>query len=188
MLYFVAGVARSGKTSVSRQFLKETGIPYFPLDALMMGFANGLPEMGLDSEADEWKIAGQLWPVIRSMAVSLDEEHIDYMFEGAQLLPADINALAGEMEYGLRACFLGFADLDPAAKLSQIRQYGGGLDDWMRHLEDEWVLNEAKRLIIQSQELRQACARYSLCYIETGLDLAATVQKAIQYLKFGFIP
>ena len=185
MIYFLGGAARSGKTAASREFLKQTGIPFFPLDLLMMGFVNGMPEMGVDSEADERIIARQLWPVVRGMAQALDEDRIDYLFEGAQLLPQDVEALCQAVEGRARAVFLGYADLDPQAKLRQIRQYGGGLDDWMRHYDDVRVLEEVQRIINQSRWLRDECARLGLGYIETGLDLAETVDKAVSYLRGG---
>ena len=185
MIYFLGGVARSGKTAASRQFLKQTGIPFFPLDLLMMGFANGMPELGVDPESDEMLIGRQLWPVVRGMAQALDEDRIDYLIEGAQLLPTDVSGLCQALEGRARACFLGFADLDPLAKLRQIRQYGGGLDDWMRHYDDARVLEELQRIINQSRWLRDECAQLGLGYIETGLDLAETVEKVVRFLLAG---
>ena len=71
MLYLLGGAARTGKTTIANAFLVQTGIPFFSLDFLMMGFTNGLPEYGVDSDADELLVAEQLWPVIRSMATAM---------------------------------------------------------------------------------------------------------------------
>ena len=61
MLYLLGGAARTGKTTAGRAFLQRTGIPYFSLDFLMMGFANGLPEYDIDPDADELSAAEQLF-------------------------------------------------------------------------------------------------------------------------------
>ena len=45
MLYILSGTSRSGKTMVAREFLKKTGIPYMSVDAIMMGFTNGIQNM-----------------------------------------------------------------------------------------------------------------------------------------------
>ena len=53
MLYILSGTSRSGKTTVARRFLTRTGIPYMSVDAIMMGFTNGIPEYGIHD---------RLWP------------------------------------------------------------------------------------------------------------------------------
>jgi 2-phosphoglycerate kinase len=87
MIYLLGGASRTGKTTIARAFLAETGIPFFSLDFLMMGFVNGLPEYGVDSEADEMLIAEQLGPVVRFMIAAMVEEEIDYLVEGVQIHP-----------------------------------------------------------------------------------------------------
>ncbi len=88
MLYLLGGAARTGKTTIAQAFLSKTGIPFFSLDFLMMGFANGLPEYGLDPEADELLVAEQLWPVVRAMLTAMVEEEIDYWSKGCSCIRA----------------------------------------------------------------------------------------------------
>ncbi|MGE5223308.1 MAG: hypothetical protein ACM3PY_12790 [Omnitrophica WOR_2 bacterium] len=51
MIYLVGGAARSGKSMIAQRFMAQTGIPYFCLDWLMMGFANGMPEVQFKQES-----------------------------------------------------------------------------------------------------------------------------------------
>lgn len=67
MLYLLGGSPRAGKSTTARQFLCETGIPYFGLDYLKMGIARGLPEYGVDPNGGDLIIAKQLWPVVKGL-------------------------------------------------------------------------------------------------------------------------
>lgn len=53
MLDRLGGAARAGKSAIARQFLHETGIPFFCPDWLMMGLAQGLSATGVDPDDDE---------------------------------------------------------------------------------------------------------------------------------------
>jgi 2-phosphoglycerate kinase len=185
MLYLIGGAARTGKTTIARAFLAQTGIPYFSLDFLMMGFANGLPERGVDPEADELLIAEQLWPVVRSMATAMVEDEIDYLIEGVQLHPRRVRELCEELGGDVRACFLGLAEADASAKLQEIRRFGGGSDDWLRHYSDEQVIQEIERLKALSVRLQRACRACGLVYFEAADDLSSTVTRVVRYLSKG---
>jgi len=181
MLYLLGGAARTGKTTIAQAFLSKTGIPFFSLDFLMMGFANGLPEYGIDPEADELLIAEQLWPVIRAMATAMVEEEVDYLVEGVQLHPGHVWELCEEFVGPVRACFLGFTQVDTSTKLREIRHFGGGADDWLRHYPDEQVVQEIERLKELSVRLKNACQRHGLKYVEVSNDLSGTVADVIHY-------
>jgi hypothetical protein len=183
MLYIVGGAARAGKSAVARRFLAETGVPYFPLDCLMMGFAKGFPEHGVGPEDDELHVAELLWPVVKGIATTFVEEEIDYLIEGAQLHPRHVGELCEALPGDVRACFLGFAEVDTMTKLRQIRRFGGGEDDWLRHYDDQHVIREIERLKALSERLRAECSSYEIRYLEVSTDLEETVDRVVQYLK-----
>lgn len=181
MLFLLGGAARAGKSQVARRFQTQTGIPSFCLDYLMMGFAQGLPAYGVNPEDDELCIADRLWPVVRAMALAMTEDELDYLIEGVQLRPRSVAELIQRRPQFVRACFLGYAEIEPLAKARQLRAYGGGLDDWMRAYDDTQMLREVQRLIALSATLRDECAACSLSYFEVGLDLEATVQDILRH-------
>jgi hypothetical protein len=181
MIYLLGGAARTGKTTVAREFLSRTGIPFFSLDFLMMGFANGLPEHGVDPEADELLIAEQLGPVVRAMVTAMVEEEIDYLLEGVQLHPRHAWELREEFGERVRACFIGFTEVDTAAKLAEIQRFGGGADDWLRGYSDEQVIREVERLRELGVRVKDACQQYGLEYVEVSGDLSGTVADVIRY-------
>jgi hypothetical protein len=183
MLYLLGGTARSGKSAAAKQFLAETGIPFFPLDCLMMGFARGLPELGVDPEDDELRVADLLWSVVKPMAVTFVEEGIDYLIEGVQVRPRHAWQLRQALPGQVRACFLGFAEADVEAKLSQIQRFGGGLDDWLRDYDDACLRHEVKRLKALSRRIRAECEEYDVPYVEVSTDLQDTVETVVAYLR-----
>jgi hypothetical protein len=181
MIYLLGGASRTGKTTIARAFLAETGIPFFNPDFLMMGFVNGLPAYGVDSEADELRVAEQPGPVVRSMVAAMVEEEIDYLVEGVQNHPRCAGELQAELADYVRICFIGMAEADTRTKFQEIRRYGGGTDDWMHHYPDERVLQEVERLKGLSLRLRDACAQYGLKYIEASNNLTSTIAAVIGY-------
>jgi hypothetical protein len=188
MLYLLAGAPRSGKSTIARRFVQETGIPCFSLDFLMMGFARGLPEYGVDPEDDEWTVAELLWPVVKGMAATVVEEQVDYLMEGVQLQPKHVWELCEELGGEVRSCFVGFAELGTMTKFQELRAFGGGPDDWLWDLGDRELLREIERLRAFSTRLRNECSKYGLKYFEATGDLQRTVDAVVQYLKGPIAP
>ncbi len=182
MLYLLGGTARSGKSTAAGMFLARTGIPYFCLDYLMMGFAIGLPKHGVDTDGDERDVGEKLWPAVKPMAIALLQDEKDYMIEGAQILPEFVVELAEADQGDFQACFLGFAESDAQAKFDQIREFGGDHDDWLKTYDDERAMAEVERLISWSVDLRAECERLDLPYFEVDLDVSRTAAEVVQYL------
>jgi len=185
MLYLLGGTARSGKTRIARQFLTQTGIPYFSLDYLMMGFANGIPESKVDPESDELLVAEQLWPVIQSMATAMVEDEVVFLLEGVQLHPIHVADFYNRYPDAVRACFVGLAEMNTATKFQEIRHFGGRADDWMRHYSDEWVRQEIERIEAQSLKIRDVCQEVGLKYVEASDDVSITAGRVIQHFMGG---
>jgi hypothetical protein len=86
MLYIVGGASRAGKSTVARRLLTQHQIPYLPTDMIMMGLAQGMPELGIDPDQSQLVRGEQLWPVLRAMAGNSIANNTDYLLEGDVLL------------------------------------------------------------------------------------------------------
>ena len=151
----------------------------------MMGFVNGVPGSGVDSEDDERHVAELLWPVLCAMATAMVENEENYLFEGVELAPHHLHTLSVLWPGRVRACFVGYADVNTAAKLAQLRRHGGGTNDWLCDYDDAALIAEIERIKAQSAYLRAECARFGLPYFEAGLDRADTVAQVVAYLRSG---
>jgi hypothetical protein len=182
MLYLVGGVSRAGKSFLARRLLTQHRIPYFSLDILMMGFANGYPAFGLDPETSAFVRGEQLWPIVRAMAVNILEEvlvHPTYLLEGDTLLPEHVAELAHNYAGQVRACFIGYAQLNVIEKLRDIRQSEA---DWANYYTDEQALAFLAGEVEYSRYLQRECAAHGLRYFDSSEDLAAAVDEAAAYL------
>ena len=182
MLYLVGGASRAGKSTLARRLLVERRIPYFSIDILMMGFANGYPAFGLDPETPSEVRGEKLWPILRAMAVNILEEaraHPTYLLEGDELLPQRVAELMGEYRGQVRACFLGYTQADPAEKLRAVREVE---PDWSDYCPDEQALAFLAGQVEFSHWLERECAAHSLRYFDCSEDLQGAIDEAFYYL------
>lgn len=187
MLLIVGGAARTGKGILARRLLVETRLPYLSLDVLKMGLVNGLPDFGIDPEASATELAGQLWPLVRAMAVNMVETDVYYIIEG-EILPEHAEELRQRFPEEVRACFLGYERVAPLDKLAAIRQFGGHPNDWIADYPDEYVLNLIEQNIAFSRYLRGECERTGFPYFDVSESFVATHNRAYYYLLEGRLP
>ena len=183
MLFIVGGAARSGKSIVARKFLSQTGIPYFSLDFLMMGLANGVPQLGVNPEAPTRLNAEKLWPVVRAMGKNVVEVGLDYLFEGDSIFPMRVSDLVNEYPGKVRACFVGYTEISAHAKLNEIREFAGHPNDWVSDYTDEEVLKLIDEMIDYSRHLKRECIRLNIPYFDQSESFANTVEAVLSYLK-----
>lgn len=184
MLYLLGGSPRAGKTMMSKQFLKQTGVPYLGLDFLKMGISRGLPEYGVDPNGGDLVIAKQIWPVVKGMVVTLFEEGEDYMLEGTYLLPEYVVELQEMMGDVIRSCFVGYAEMDTWEKVGYIRAHAirSGNKDWSS--EDDTEAYERAEFLKQfSVYIRDECEKYGLKYFESESDHQKTITNVVQFLS-----
>ncbi|MEE9190800.1 MAG: adenylate kinase [Candidatus Neomarinimicrobiota bacterium] len=185
MIYLLGGAPRAGKSTIARKFLSETGIPFFDLDYLMMGLANGLPEYGVNPNDHELTVGEKLWPIVNSMVVAMIENKFDYLIEGAQIHPSHAWKLNNEFEGYLNISFIGFTNVDTTEKLHQIRSFRGRYNDWLKDLNDHDIVKTIERLKKLSIYLQKECGKYGLKYFDSSSDFEKTVNTVVDHLKDG---
>jgi hypothetical protein len=182
MLYILGGAARSGKSIITRRILAEKRIPFFCLDHLAIGAATTFPQLQIDLDSDDAQVGEIIWPLVKSMATLIIKDKIDYLLEGALIQPENANDLLSAFPSAVHACFVGYAEADIEEKFAQVRQFGGGPDDWMMQFDDATVRNELERLKLVSKVIREDCEKYQLQYFEISNDFGKSIEAVIEYL------
>ena len=183
MLYIVGGAARTGKSIISREFMAETGIPYFSLDVLMMGFANGLPEYGINPEDPEFRNAGKMWPILRSMLINMIEVGIEQIIEGYTILPEQAGEIQNMFPGQVKSCFIGYTRINPGEKLKAIRSYTNLPNNWSTGYADREILELINRSIKYSAFLKTECAKYEIPYFDQSEDFTDSIKQVLAYLN-----
>jgi hypothetical protein len=136
MLYLVSGTSRSGKTLIAEQLLEQKQIPYMSLDWLMMGFTNGMPQLGIHDKLFPDEIAKRLWSFFKAMCESMLYLEIDYIIEGEAMLPELIQELLDKYPDKIKICFVGYTDIDIDQKAQDIKTYSTRRGDWLTKESD----------------------------------------------------
>lgn len=106
MIVFLQGATHAGKSSLARSLAKATGAGVLSMDLLKMGlirsgaagFADLTPE-------DDVAIEKQLWPIVREMAFTADENGQHLVIEGVYLPFDETAALVRQLGPSRAALF-----------------------------------------------------------------------------------
>jgi hypothetical protein len=178
MLYLIGGAARAGKSLLAGRLLREHGIPYFCVDYFVSALDQGAPELGIAGESPTLEKCPRLWPRLAPMLRNIVEVEPAYTVEGDALWPRGVAALRDEYGAQVRACFLGYAAMTPARKLAEIRAFRGGVNDWIQHHDDAYVLDLCREMIEFSQYVRDECQALDLPYLDVSDDFPGTLVQA----------
>lgn len=181
MLLFIGGVARTGKSTLARRLLVEMHMPYLSLDVLVMGLVRGVPEFEIDHDGGSMIVGERMWSLIYEMCRSILHDKVDYAFEG-ELLPKHVAALQEEHPAQVKACFIGYATIEPEQKLQEIRTHAGFPNDWSSDYSDTDLLKIIRREIAFSKYLKAECPLYNLAYFDTSYDFSNTLDSVVAYL------
>jgi hypothetical protein len=183
VLYLIGGAPRAGKSILARRILEERKIAYFPTDVLMIGLAKAMPEFALRPADPAPTRAPIMWPILREMAATILENGEDYLLEGDVLMPIHVVELRASFDSAVRACFIGYENVDSLSKVRDIRQHGAGRQEWTNDCDDSHLLRIVEEFKILSRQLRIECTKYQLAYFDGSRNLFAAVAQAAAYLR-----
>ncbi len=175
----IAGVPRSGKTTLARRLNAEFGVSIVTADALVSTLDAVFPEHGITHFGDDHAATCRAFRgVFHEFVRHLAYERHRFVVDVYHMLPADLADLAAEAP----VLFLGYADADPQTKLSAIRRHERP-HEWSADLTDPQLLQLIHRFIHESAAARAACADLPIRYIETGTDFDRTLDDTYEHLR-----
>lgn len=169
----VAGVPRSGKSTLSRRIAKECGYQHISMDSIIAGFEQCFPETGVDTCAPRssleilYTISGKMAPFLRAMMSKeeYDELNGPMVIDMYQLLPEDyVNCIDKEL---CDILYLVTAEVTPEERF-QIQKEFDTPQDYSYYLSDEERMEGCRYLVEQSILIREQCQKYGLPCYETS--------------------
>ena len=182
MLYILSGTSRSGKTIVAKEFLKRTGIPYMSVDAIMMGFTNGIPEYGIHDRLWPDEIAKKMWSFYKAMCENMIWSQTNYDLEGEAFLPKLVCELLESHPDKVKAAFMGYAEVDLAKKIKEVKDHSSGIGDWLIDEPEDYIASHIKNMIDYSAMIKSECYQHQLPYFDTSNDFNDSIERVLNYL------
>jgi len=105
-----------------------------------------------------------------------------YTVEGDALSPKGVALLRAGYGPEIRACFIGYAFTTPARKLAGIRTFGGGVNDWIQHHSDQYILDLCAEMVTFSQFVREECNLYGIPYFDVSEDFLPVLERVYETL------
>lgn len=180
MTYIIAGVPRSGKTSLKNKLLNDHKISGISTDLLREGLRIGMPELGLLKSQDNSEGARILWPAIKGILSAREYFDDDFVIEGTNILPEHIVKFNNDSNF--KICFLGYTKIEPIDKLKQLRTSSSLKGEWTDELDDEKLLKNIIKWIDTSKLYFQQCEKLGIRYFDSSIDMDISIQQAEGFL------
>lgn len=183
MIYILSGTAKSGKTTIAKEFTKRYLIPYFSTDYIMMMLHRGNPNLKIDTEAKDSIVAAQIEPYVYGMIKTMIENKVTYLIEGVHFNPDFVSKLKKEYPRDITALYLGFKDTSVSLKLRELNKYKDRLENsWFSSFSNEKMIELVKYLIQESKHTFDLCKSLALPYLEV-YDLNSQMEDILKELK-----
>lgn len=179
MIYILAGIAKSGKTTISKEFNKRFNIPYFSTDYIMMMLSRGNTSLGIDPEESDSVVAKKIEPYVYSMIKTMIENKVEYLIEGVHFNPDFSAKLIKEYPNDVKIVYLGFKDISVVLKIFEMKKYKDKIENaWYNSFSDKEMVELIAYLIVESNKIYEMCKQNNLEYIEV-FDLNSQINEII---------
>lgn len=188
----IAGVPRSGKSTLSRRVAKALGWQHVSMDAIIAGFERCFPETGIDTGLSMNKnkssmeilhiISGKISPFLRAMTdpEEYDRKNGPMVIDMYQLLPEDYAKYLDPDICGI--IYLLTGDVTPEERC-RIQKEFDTPEDYTYELSDQERLEGCGYLVEQSRLLREQCEHLGLPYFETARDRETVYDGIMEKLR-----
>lgn len=182
----IAGVPRSGKSTLSQTISKDFGYQHISMDAVIAGIERTFPETGVDSDAksDLWGniqyISSKMSRFICAMVDSGEYNECDYgmVIDIFQLLPQHY------MQYIDRSVcdiyYLGTSDVTSDERYEILKRYDTPKDYTYYNAEEE-NRKACADIVTISKHFKQLCRTYDLPYFDTSHNREQVFQSILSF-------
>ena len=180
MIYILAGIAKSGKTTIAREFTKRYNIPYFSTDYIMMMLSRGNKELGVNPNSSDSSVARQIQPYVYGMIKTMVENKVDYLIEGVHFNPDFTKELVTEYPNDIKVIYLGYRETSVILKIYELNKYKNEVENaWYSSFTDEEMVELVSYLIDESERVYKLCLENDLEYIEV-YNLSSQVDEILK--------
>ena len=178
---FIAGVAKSGKSTLAEKICKNETYNHIPLDYFASSLKHNFPETKITSNViiEEQSSANLALLISRVMNIINDKEE-PFIIDSAHILPKDIIKYIDRNKWDIY--YVGYPNITPIDKFNLLRKYDKP-EDWTRKRTDEVLLSTVGQLVELSKEIKKQCIENKITFIDTSNNLIEDINRAYENLR-----
>jgi broad-specificity NMP kinase len=178
MIIIIAGIPRSGKSTVAKTISEAHNYSYIPFDSFVSTFNKLYPNLGI-THYDNYKVVSKrVAPFLKELIKHINYEDISVVIDIYQLTPDDVRKY--ELDKISKIIYFGYTEISLEDKYNFIRKYSRS-SDWTESLSEEELKAIIQEYIDESIEVKKKCEEYNIPFIDTGKDFKKTIKEAINY-------
>ncbi|MBQ9834526.1 MAG: hypothetical protein IJO33_04975 [Bacilli bacterium] len=171
---FIAGVARSGKSTLAKKLKEDKEYNHIPLDYFTSSLKHNFPQTNIVSNVVINEESSKNLSLLLSRVIEImNNQEEKFIIDSAHILPQDIIKYLDKDKWDIY--FVGYPNIPAEEKLAIIRKYDSEFD-WTFKKSDEELLDILEQLIHLSKKIEEECKRYGITFIDTSNDISAAIK------------
>jgi 2-phosphoglycerate kinase len=167
LVYIVTGVAKSGKSLVSKTIQKQYQLSCISTDEIMMAQHKTNPTLELDIYASDSTVARIIEPFIKQVIIDAISQDTSLLIEGVHFNTDFAYTLLQEYPNSVRIVYLGYESVTVEQKVQELYTHQNEIDNpWIFHHRGERVEDIVQYLREESARIHRECETYNLPYID----------------------
>ena len=184
----IAGVPRSGKSTVSQKIAKNFGYQHISMDSIIAGIESVFPETNINSDADTDQyentqyISSKIAPFLRAMMDSGEYDECGYgmVIDIYQLLPQHyvqyIDPSVCDIYY------FGTSEVTVEERYELLKKYDTP-KDYTYYKSEEENKRSCAEIVAVSKQIKEQCRIHDLPYYDTSHDREQVFQSFFDHLE-----
>ena len=184
----IAGVPRSGKSTVSQKIANNFGYQHISMDSIIAGIESVFPETNVDSDADTdpyentQYISSKMALFICAMIDSGEYDECDYgmVIDIYQLLPQHyvqyIDSSVCDIYY------FGTSEVTPEERYELLKKFDTPRD-YTYYKSEEENKRSCAEIVAVSKQIKEQCRMYDLPYYDTSHDREQVFKAFLNHLE-----
>lgn len=174
---FIAGVARSGKSTLAKKLKENKEYNHIPLDYFTSSLKHNFPNTKIVSSVVIDSESSKNLSILLSRVIEImNNQEEKFIIDSAHILPRDIINYLDRDKWDIY--FVGYPNITAEDKLAIIRIYDSEFD-WTFKKSDEELLDILEQLIRISKDMESECKKHNITFIDTGSDIASAISKIV---------
>lgn len=180
----IAGVPRSGKTTVSSMLVEKGSYQHLNMDAIVESLEKSFPNLGITTytthpETMVMEVSKKLTNFLNSIISANNYDKLDYklVIDMLEITPHDYYYYIDKRFADIY--FLGTPDLTPQEMFKNIRK-NDTKEEYTFYLSDEELMKRCERFCDLSKYLEKECQKYDLPFINTSYQRNKKLKELVE--------